>query len=403
MIARIFMSLHHDQKVSPMLIFVVLMLMVLMQTTTDQYVPSLPAIAKVFDSSKASIQLTLSLFMLGLGISHIFYGPLSDKIGRKPPIIFGVGLSIFGSLWCFLAVTVWMLIIGRFLQGFGIGCCSSVGRSLVRDLFTDKALARIGSYVGIVSIFIMVASPTLGGFIQQYFGWRVNFLFLLVFGLIIWLIALKVLPETNKNLNPDATKIRVIKHNYFFLLRSKIFLGYTLCSCFACAGLIAYLTIAPFLFQDSLGLTPIQFGQLTVFIAGAICLSGIINSQLVMHKGVSYMVFIGVLFMILGGLSMLCLIFLGVENILGIMIPVALFSMGTGFTFINAFAGAFHPFPKMAGTVGALYASMQDLIAALTSGIIAALKVYGHFSLAVILLILGLSALVAWSLTVLDS
>jgi DHA1 family 2-module integral membrane pump EmrD-like MFS transporter len=394
------MPLHTDQKVSPMLIFVVLMLMVLMQTTTDQYIPSLPAITKVFNSSKAAIQMTLSLFMLGLGISHIFYGPLSDKIGRKPPLIFGVGLSIFGSLCCFLAPTVWVLILGRFLQGFGIGCCSSVGRSLVRDLFTDKALAKIGSYVGIVSIFIMVASPTLGGFIQQYFGWRSNFLFLLIFGLIIWIAALKVLPETNKNLNPEATKIRVIKTNYFFLLRSKVFLGYTLCSCFACAGLVSYLTIAPFLFQDNLGLTPIEFGQLTVFIAGAICLSGIINSQLVMRKGVSYMVLIGAAFMILGGLSMLGFVFLGVRHILGIMIPVALFSMGAGFTFINAFAGAFHPFPQMAGTVGALYASLQDLIAALASGIIASLQVHDHCSLAIILFILGLGSLAAWGLTV---
>lgn len=167
------------QQVSlqPLLIFVILMLMVLMQMTTDQYVPSLPAITKEFHSSEASIQLTLSLFMLGLSISHVFYGPLSDKIGRKPPLIFGVGLSILGSLCCFLAPSVLVLIIGRFIQGFGIGCCGSVGRSLVRDLFTDRILSKIGSYVGIVSVFIMVASPILGGYIQEHFGWRINFYF----------------------------------------------------------------------------------------------------------------------------------------------------------------------------------------------------------------------------------
>lgn len=393
------MPIRENQTVPPLLVFLVLMLMVLMQTTMDLYVPSLPAITKIFNSNEASIQLTLSLFMLGLGISHIFYGPLSDKIGRKPPLIFGIGLSILGSLCCFLAPSVWVLILGRFLQGFGIGCCSSVGRSLVRDLFTDKALAKIGSYVGIVSIFIMVASPMLGGYIQEHFGWRANFLFLLFFGLVIWLAALRILPETNKHLNPDAIKMTVMRVNYSTLLRSRIFLGYTLCACFACAGIVAYLTIAPFLFQDVLGLSPIEFGQLTVFIAGAICLSGIINSQLVMRKGISYMVFVGVVCMIIGGLSMLCLALWGMKHLLAIMIPVAFFSMGAGFTFINAFAGAFHPFPHIAGTVGALYASMQDLSAALTSGIIAALRGYGQFSLAVILLILGLSALASWSLT----
>lgn len=138
------------------------MLIALLQTTTGQYVPSLPAITKIFHSNADTIQLTLSVFMLGLCISNVFYGPLSDRIGLKPPVMFGVGLSIFGSLCCFLAPSVGMLILGRFLQGFGIGCCNSVGRSLDRDLFTDRVLAKIGSYVGIVSIFIMAASPTLG-------------------------------------------------------------------------------------------------------------------------------------------------------------------------------------------------------------------------------------------------
>lgn len=392
------MPKQYSRKISPFLIFVVLMLMVLMQTTTDQYVPSLPEITKVFNSNEAAIQLTLSLFMLGLGISHVFYGPLSDKLGRKPPLMFGVGLSVFGSLCCFLAPSVWVLIVGRFLQGFGIGCCNSVGRSLVRDLFTDKALAKVGSYVGIVSIFIMVASPTLGGYIQEHFGWRANFLFLFCFGLIIWLLVLYKLPETNKNLNPEATKFKVMQVNYFTLLRSNVFLGYTLCACFAYAGIVSYLTIAPFFFQDVLGYTPVEFGQLTVFIAGAVCFSGIINSQLVMHKGISYMVFIGGFLMMIGGASMLGLALLNINTLWGIMLPVALFSIGAGFTFINAFAGAFHPFPQMAGTVGALYASMQDLTAALTSGIIAVVNGYGQLSLAVILFILGVGSIAAWIL-----
>lgn len=382
--------------VKPVLIFVILMLMALMQMTTDQYIPSLPAIAKVFNSSDAAIQLTLSFFMLGLSISHVFYGPLSDRIGRKPPLMFGVGLSILGSACCFFAPTVEILVAGRFLQGFGIGCCNSVGRSLVRDLFTDRMLAKIGSYVGVVSIFIMAASPILGGYLQEHAGWRSNFLFLIVFGLAVWCLAMAVLPETNKHLNPNATKVRVMAFNYLTLLRSKVFSGYALCACFASAGIISYLTIAPFLFQNLLGLTPLEFGQLTFFIAGAICLSGLINSQLVMRKGISFMVFVGVVCMVVGGLSMLVLSLFGVAHVLAIMIPMGLFSVGAGLTFINAFAGAFHPFPHMAGTAGALYASAQDLFAALISGLIAASTEYSQTSLAAILLTFGLTSLAAW-------
>jgi DHA1 family 2-module integral membrane pump EmrD-like MFS transporter len=386
----------NSQRIPLLIVFAILMLMVLMQTTTDQYIPSLPAIAALFQSNESSIQLTLTFFMLGLSSSHLFYGPLSDRIGRKFPLMFGVGLSIAGSVFCFFAPSVGVLIFGRFLQGFGIGCCSSVGRSLVRDLFADRLLAKIGSYVGIVSVFIMAASPTLGGYIQEHYGWRANFLFLIIFGLIVWVMAMFILPETNKNLNPDAMKMRVMAANYLSLLRSKVFIGYTLCACFAFAGLVSYLTIAPFLFQNILGLSPLQFGQLTIFIAVAICISGIINSQLVMHKGIPFMVFIGVMCMSFGGFSLLIVSILGKNQIFFIMLPISLFSVGAGFTFINAFPGAFHSFPHIAGTAAALYACLQDLSGSLASALIALCKGYGIFSLAIILLVLGLSSLAAW-------
>ncbi|TAL59880.1 MAG: MFS transporter, partial [Legionella sp.] len=240
------------------------------------------------------------------------------------------------------------------------------------------------------------ASPVLGGYIQEQFGWRENFLFLFLFGLLIWGLMCAVVPETNQHLNPEATKLRVMMKNYWILLNSNVFLGYTLCACFTFAGIVAYITIAPFLFQNTLGLSPLEFGQLTFFTAGAICFSGVVNSFLVMRKGIAYMVGVGALCMIVSGFSMLLLAFLGKLHVLNIMIPMTLFSLGAGFTFINAFAGAFHPFPKMAGMAGALYASMQDLTAACSSGLIAAAKVYSMQSLAIILLLLSVASLAAW-------
>lgn len=381
---------------SPILLVLILFLACLMQTTNDLYVPALPIISAYFHTTDSIIQLTITFFMIGLGLSHLIYGPLSDRIGRKPPILFGIGLSIVGSLICFLAPTVIWLIIGRFFQGLGIGVCNSVGRSLIRDVLTDRLLAKIGSYVGMVSVVILALSPTLGGYITQYFGWHANFLFLFVFGLIIWFATYKILPETNNHLNRKATELSTMRKNYLTLLRSKVFMGYLLCACFAYSGIAAYITAAPFIMQQTLHLTLIQFGWLSSIIATAIFLSGLINSLLVIKEGIPVMVGYGVGAMTMGGLSMLLLLFLNWMTLWSIMLPVGLFSLGAGLTFINAFAGAFHPFPTIAGTAGALYAASQDLSAALISALIALLQTDNPFLLATILSLLGIFSLLAW-------
>ncbi|WP_133128319.1 multidrug effflux MFS transporter [Legionella nagasakiensis] len=385
-------------KLTLSLLMIILLLAALMQMSTDLYTPSLPAITSALNSDPGTIQFTLSIFMLGFSASHLFYGPLSDRIGRKKPILLGVGISITGSLLCFFSTSTPLLISGRLIQGFGIGCCNSVGRSLARDLLNDRMLAKIGSYVGMVSVAILAFSPVLGGYIQFHLGWRANFMALFILGFITWFLTALYLPETNQHPNPRATKLSVMKQNYLTLFYNKTFLGYTLCACFAGAGIIAYLTVAPFLLQETLGLTPIQFGWLAFVIAAGIFISGFINSLLVLKKGIPIMVLSGGLLMLLAGIIMLLFALSGFINVLVIMVPVALFSIGAGFTFINAFAGAFNPFPNMAGTVGALYGCLQDLSAALVSMIIAFMDMNNQFILAATLLILAILSLFAWQL-----
>ncbi len=383
-------------KLTPTLLTIIFLLITLMQVTTDLYIPSLPGITAAFASTAEKIQLTLSVYMLGFSASHLFYGPISDRIGRKTPILVGVGISALGSLVCFVAPSATILILGRFIQGIGIGCCNSVGRSLARDLLSDRMLAKIGSHIGMASVIILALSPTVGGYVQQYLGWRANFLFLLIFGLAIWVLTYYLLPETNRHCNPDATKMAVMASNYSILLRSKTFMGYTLCSCFAGAGLIAYLTVAPFLLQERLGLSPVEYGWLAFIIAAAIFISGFINSKLVLKKGISTMVLWGAIIMLVGGVMMMAVAWYERLSVSTFMIPIFVFSLGAGFTFINAFAGAFDPFPKMAGTTGALFGCLQDLSSALVSAMMAVLAVNNQNLLAVMLILLSIFSLFAW-------
>lgn len=378
----------------------ILLIATLGQIGADLYLPSLPNIAHDLSVSARDVQLTFASYLLGFSLSHLFYGPISDRIGRRPPILFGVGLSFMGCLVCLFSPAIIFLILGRFLQGTGVGACNSVGRSLSRDFLSGPELAKMGSHLSMTAAFVLASAPTLGGYIQHYFSWRAAFMFLSGYTLLSWLVLLKALPETHQNKNPKATHFKVVVKNYLELLTHKVFLGYTFCSTLAYAGILAYLTAAPFLYQTLLGLTPVEFGWLSFFIATAIATSGFINGRFVVRYGISKMILIGISGMILGSFLLLLLSQAGMIYVWSIVIPMMIFAFGAGISFQNAFAGAFHPFPHMAGAAGALYGFFQILGGSLASALIAALEISSALALSFFLLVVSvLSAFSRYYLT----
>jgi len=374
----------------------ILMVATLGQLTADFYLPSLPNIAQDLTTSSGSVQLTLAAYMLGFSLSQLVYGPLSDRIGRKPPILLGIGLSLFGALICMSSVSINMLIAGRFFQGIGLGACNSVGRSLSRDFLSGNELARVGSYMGIVSAFMLALAPTLGGYVQHYLSWRTGFAILSCYTLIIWLALWYFLPETHHRRNPLATRFPVIIKNYFTLLTHKTFLGYSVCSSMAYAGLAAYLTATPFLMRNILHLTAIEFGWLSLCTAGALCTSAFINGRLVMRFGYANMLRVGVIIMLTGSVLLFVFNTLGTISVFNVMLPITIFALGTGFSFQNAFAGAFQSFPHIAGSAGALYGFIQILGGSLSSTLVAHLHESNALPLAVVLFSFGFLSLLSW-------
>jgi DHA1 family 2-module integral membrane pump EmrD-like MFS transporter len=378
------------------ILVIVLFFATLPQINADMYVPSLPYMAKELHSDNSLIQLTLSIYLFGFSLSHLIYGPISDRIGRRKPLLFGIGLGAIGSLICLCAFSVNFLLFGRLIQGVGLGACNSVGRSISRDLLTGAHIARLSSHVGMITTFIIAASPTLGGYIQHYFDWRANFLALFLLTAFAWILIFKKLPETNFKLNPSATQFKVAIKNYWFLLTNKTFVGYSLTCGLAYAGILAYITAAPFLFQSVLGLTAIEYGWLSFIIALSIFITSFINGRYVVSQGIQKMILFGMIIMLLGSISMLVLALEGIITFYSIMIPVAIFCMGGGLTFSNAFAGAIHPFPHMAGSAGAMYGCIQILCGSIASAIISASHDTNQIPLSVVLTCLSVFSFAAW-------
>ena len=375
---------------------VLIMAACLTQFAADIYAPSIPAIARAFGASIDSVQWSMSIYMFGVAVSQLVYGPLSEGIGRKPPIIFGLLIMLIGSIVCVMTVNMGLLIFGRFVQGTGAGACASLWRSVFRDSFSKEELAQYSSYLVIAVMFVIPTAPLIGGYLQQYFGWYASFVFMTIYSIIALFGVILGFRETNVNYHISKLKMKFVISKYLILLRSPIFMG-TTCGTFLTYGAVfSWFIVGPVLLIDRLGILPMEFGWLT-FICGVISygFAGFINGKLVKRWGMTAMLRLGWGIMIASGVVMILGYYLAVMNIWFIMIPVVLLFFGSTFIWPNAFAVAFSPFGDIAGYAGALYGFMQVSGAAVLAAFAAYLPDNNQLILAITITI---TSVVSWLL-----
>lgn len=353
------------------IVFLALIIAMVGPFASDSYLPSLPAMTQALGTTSHTVQLTITIYLFGFALSQLIYGPMSDKHGRRLLVLAGLGICVLGSFVCAMAPTIGILLFGRLLQGIGAGATNSLFRAIMRDVVSGARMAKIISYIGMGFAIAPAIAPILGGYIQHALGWRANYIFLFILISAVWLLIWYLFPETNQQRNPHATKLKVVTQNYKALLTNKLFMGFTLCSSLAYAGMIAYLTVSPFLFQTVLGLTPVEYGWLALAITAGLVIGQFLNGLLVGFFDSHKMLLAGIIIMLLSGVGMLTIGLLGILNIPAIIIPTILFIIAAAFVFANAMAGALHPFANMAGAAGALYGCLQILGSFISSLLIA--------------------------------
>src|SRR3990167_885406 len=374
-------------------LFIILVLIsTLGQVASDLYLPSLPAIAKNLDANFHAVKLTLSMYMIGFAISPLIYGPLSDGIGRHKSHILGLCLCLLGSVICLSAQSIQILIAGRLLQGIGAGAGSSLFRPILRDIFSGEKLAKYGSYSALVSVGALAFAPLLGGYLQHYIGWRANFIFLSGLTLLALLSVMFYIPETNKFLHPENLTLKKIKINLYTLLSSPIFMSYSFLNFLSYGAILAWLTSGPILLQHVVGLSPISFGWAYTLTGITFAMGAFINSQYVSRFGINTMLQFGILCVLVAGLSMLGLKLMGFINTIVIVGPAMLLLFGAPLIFNNAFAGAFQPFPHIAGIAGALFGTLTILGGAFTSSLLAIFQDKNQIPMALVIIACALLA-----------
>ena len=377
-----------SQIIKPGTLLVLMLILVIIGSFAhDSYLPSFPAISKYFHTSETTVKFTITVYLLSSSLSQLFYGPLSDQHGRRKILLIGITIFLAGSLLCAVAPSVIILIFGRFVQGTGIGAVTALFRAIMRDCFHGRELAKLSSYTGTVSTLVVPLAPIIGGYLQQNFGWRANFIAILIYASCVFFCLQRWLPETNHNLNPTATRLTNIASNFRLILANRMFLAFLAYSTLAYSGLIVYIVISPFLYQNVLGLSPVQYGWLSIFIAPCLALGAFLNSRYVTQFGITRMIDVGNYLMFGSSSVMLLLALLGYFNIWVILVPMMFFVFGAGFVFSNAFAGAFEAFPTIAGSAAALYGCLQILGSSFASVLAAYVPDSNQIPLATILLL----------------
>ena len=338
----------------------------------DMYLPGLPQIAADLASPESSIQLTITAFLMGLFIGMLFYGPLSDKYGRRPLLIGGISLYLLASLGCILASDANQLVALRFVQALGGAAASVLGRVVVRDLFPINEAARVLSLMHLITMIATLIAPLLGGYLLLIFGWRALFVALMIFaGTVLVVTAFKV-PETNTGDSRNASVLGAFAA-YFRIVRHPLALGYILCMSFSFAGMFAYITASPFVYINYFGVQPQHYAWLFSLNIGAIILFVTINARTVLKTGPRRMLMIGASIAAASGIALLVTGLQGMGGLPAIVAGLFGYVGVTGVLGANSMASLLQHYPQQAGAVAGLAVATQFGFGALASSLVSAL------------------------------
>ena len=334
--------------------------------TIDLYLPALPAIAADFGTSAAAAQRTLVGFFIGIALGQLFYGPISDRIGRRPPLLFGVGVYILASLGCAFAPSIDALIAGRFAQG--LGCCAGmvVARSVVRDRFDHQDSARIFSLLTLVLGVAPMVAPTVGGYLVMALSWRWLFGVLALFGLGVGVAVFLRLDESRSAETAAKARGETPLAAYVDLLGQRRLIGYLAVSALNGATLFTYVAGASDLVITIWGFSAQQFGLVFAFIAFGVIGSSQINRWLLGRYPADRILAVAAPIGALCGLALLAAALAGAGTWPTLaLIFVTLTS--NGFIGANALAGALAVDPLRSGSASGLFGSSSFAIGALAT------------------------------------
>ena len=385
--------------VSATLVATVIFLTAVAPLATDMYVPAFPRVSEEFGSTASAVQLTLTTFFAGMGLGQLVGGPFSDQRGRRLPLVAGTVLMVVASVACALAPNIGILMIARFLQGFGGGWAMVIGRAVIVDLAHGSQLVRVLNIVMGIGGVAPIISPLLGAVILQLTGWRMTFWALAALGVLMTLCALFVVPESLPPEKRHSGGLAEFGRAAKDVLSNRRFVGYVVVASSAFIALFAYVATSAFILQNMNGLSPVMYSVVFAANAGGMTIAALVSARLAGRVPTWNVILAGQLIALAAGAAMLAGALWWATPLLAAMGSFFALMVAQGLINTNGGALASAEVPQHPGTSSAVLGLVQWT----TAGVVAPIAGLGGENTAVpmALLMIGGALLSLFGLLVL--
>lgn len=361
------------------------------------FVPSVPGLVAYFETDLATVQLALSLYLVGVAGGQLVYGSLSDRFGRRPVLLVGLVVYVVGGLACALAPAIEVLVAGRVLQALGACAGFVIGRAMVRDVYgRERAASALGYLTAAVSVVPAIA-PAIGGTLEVWFGWRASFVLVVAVGVVVLAIAQAKAHETH--FERQRSGWGDLLRSYVRLLTLPRFTGYALNVALTSTAFFAFITGAPVIMANAMHYPPDAYGWYFIGISGSYMIGNTVSGRFTMRIGLDRMAWGGTILALLSSTALLAL-GLGAEpGPIALFAPMCAVAFGNGLSQPNATAAGISADPQRVGAASGLLGALQ-----MGSGAIGTVLV-GHFNddtvlpVAAVMTASALAALLALAIT----
>ena len=335
----------------------------------DMYLPALPQVAQDLGTSEAQAALTLTAYFIVFGIAQMIYGPLADAVGRKPPLVIGVGIFLVATVAAALAPTMGWLIAARALQGFGAATLMAVPRAVIRDLATGPAAARMMAAIMIVISISPMLAPLTGSLVMAWGGWREIFAVLAVAALISLCLILFVLPETLARENRRPVRLAPMLSGARRLLTDRRFMGLTMIGGFGMASFFVFLATASFVYTSQYGLTPTGFSIAFALNAIGFFTASQFAGRLAERFGMERVISLAITGFALAAVALTAVVWSGLDALPVVVAGLFVANAFLGLVMPTAMVMSLDPHPDIAGLASSLGGTMQMLTGGLMIGL----------------------------------